>query len=71
MLTNAVSLHLELDPGSPLSLPTLKFLGADQKVAPIRDHLAENIQLWVWFNEAFVLMPVIVHGLPFLASHCH
>jgi len=46
VLTNAVSLHLELDPGSPLSLPTLKFLGADQKVAPIRDHLAENIQLW-------------------------
>ena len=46
VLTPAVSLHLELDPASPSSMPTLRFLGSDQKIGPIREHLAEHTELW-------------------------
>ena len=46
VITASVSLHLELDPAFPTAIPVMKFLGSDQKIIPIREHLAENTEHW-------------------------
>jgi len=42
----SLTLHLTIDPACPLALPSIKFLGADNKVAPLRDALSRNLDLW-------------------------
>jgi len=42
----SVSLHLVVDPSSPLALPSIRFLGADQRISPLRESLASNMDLW-------------------------
>eukprot|EP00092_Neocalanus_flemingeri_P000624 GFUD01000666.1.p1 GENE.GFUD01000666.1~~GFUD01000666.1.p1 ORF type:complete len:384 (-),score=100.35 GFUD01000666.1:35-1186(-) len=46
VVATSVSLHLVLDPSSPLALPSLRFLGADQRISPLRESLATNMDLW-------------------------
>jgi len=42
----SVSLYLNVDPTSPLSPPSIKFLGADQRITPLRESMASNMDLW-------------------------
>ena len=46
VVTTAVTLHLELDPAAPTSIPVLRFLGPDHRVSPLRACLAANSELW-------------------------
>ena len=46
VLGPSVSLHIVVDPSAPLALPSVRFLGADQRISPLRQSLAENVDLW-------------------------
>jgi len=46
VVATSVSLHLVLDPSAPKALPSLRFLGADLRIAPLRESLAANMDLW-------------------------
>jgi len=46
VVATSVSLQLTLDPSSPKSLPSLMFLGADQRIEPLRQSLASSMDLW-------------------------
>lgn len=42
----SVSLHLTIDPAAPSALPDMMFLGADQRIAPLRAAMGSNLELW-------------------------
>ena len=46
MVAPSATLHLVVDPASPLAMPDIKFLGAEQRVAPLRKALVENLESW-------------------------
>ena len=46
MVAPSATLHLVIDPASPLAMPDIKFLGAEQRVAPLRKALVENLESW-------------------------
>ena len=46
MVAPSATLHLVVDPASPLAMPDIKFLGAEQRVAPLRKALVENVESW-------------------------
>ena len=46
MAAPSATLHLVVDPASPLAMPDIKFLGAEQRVAPLRKALVENLESW-------------------------
>jgi len=46
VLAPSVSLHLVVDPSHPLALPSLRFLGQEQRISPLRQSLADNMDLW-------------------------
>ena len=46
MVAPSVTLHLIVDPASPLAMPDIKFLGAEQRVAPLQRALLENVENW-------------------------
>jgi len=46
VVATSISLHLVVDPSSPNALPFIRFLGADQKISPLRNSLADNVDLW-------------------------
>ena len=46
MVAPSATLHLVVDPASPLAMPDIKFLGAEQCVAPLRKALVENLESW-------------------------
>jgi len=46
MVAPSATLHLVVDPASPLAMPDIKFLGAEQRVAPLRKAMVENLECW-------------------------
>ena len=46
MVAPSVTLHLIVDPASPLAMPDIKFLGAEQRVASLQRALLENVENW-------------------------
>jgi len=46
MVAPSATLHLVVDPTCPLAMPDIKFLGAEQRVAPLRKALMENLESW-------------------------
>jgi len=46
VLATSVSLHVTVDSSNPAGLPVLRFLGADALIAPLRQSLSENLELW-------------------------
>ena len=46
MVAPSTTLHLVIDPASPLAMPDIKFLGAEQRVAPLKKSLIENLESW-------------------------
>ncbi|XP_078349475.1 E3 ubiquitin-protein ligase FANCL-like isoform X3 [Oculina patagonica] len=45
-LGNNASIHIELNPANPRLLPECRFMGADNVIVPLREHLNANIQSW-------------------------
>lgn len=45
-LGNNASLHIDLNPANPRLLPECRFMGADNVIVPLREHLNVNIQSW-------------------------
>ena len=46
MVAPSTTLHLVVDPACPLAMPDIKFLGAEKRVAPLRNALLENLESW-------------------------
>jgi len=46
VLGPSISMHIVVDPSAPLALPLVRFLGADQRISPLRQSLADNVDLW-------------------------
>ncbi|XP_073247979.1 E3 ubiquitin-protein ligase FANCL-like [Porites lutea] len=45
-LGNNASIQIDLNPTNPRLLPECRFLGADNVILPLREHLNANIQAW-------------------------
>ncbi|PRP88627.1 E3 ubiquitin-protein ligase FANCL [Planoprotostelium fungivorum] len=45
-LGNHSSIEMEMDTIRPKNIPEVQFMGADQRIAPIRDHFNRNVHLW-------------------------